>query len=103
MGISVQEQMLIEQRVTNDAKSLGVAYLLWVFLSGLGAHRFYLGRTGSAIIMVVLFVLGIITGGILLVPLFIWALIDAFLIPGIVQKQKEETRLRLTTEAIARN
>ena len=31
MGLSVQEQMLIEQRLTNEAKSVGAAYLLWFF------------------------------------------------------------------------
>ena len=34
MSISTQEQILIEQRVTNEAKSIGVAYLLWFFLGG---------------------------------------------------------------------
>ncbi|WP_342621698.1 NINE protein, partial [Pseudomonas aeruginosa] len=24
------------------------AYLLWFFLGGFGAHRFYLGKTGTA-------------------------------------------------------
>src|SRR5690349_1865524 len=44
MTLSTQEQMLIEQRVANEAKSTGLAYVLWFFLGGLGMHRFYLGR-----------------------------------------------------------
>jgi TM2 domain-containing membrane protein YozV len=30
-------------------KSVGTAYLLWFFLGVLGAHQFYLGRTGRAV------------------------------------------------------
>lgn len=108
MGISTQEQMLIEQRVTNEAKSTGAAYLIWFFLDGLGGHRFYLGKTGSAVVMLILFVVGLATlvvavGGILLVIVGIWALVDAFLIPGMIQQQKDEVRRRLTMDALARS
>jgi TM2 domain len=30
-------------------KTVGIAYLLWFFLGALGAHQFYLGRTGRAV------------------------------------------------------
>ncbi|RWB66579.1 TM2 domain-containing protein [Mesorhizobium sp.] len=104
MGLTTQEQILIEQRVTNEAKSIGAAYLLWFFLGGAGAHRFYLGQKTSGLIMLGLLVVGIITtpimiGSVMLVILAIWAIVDAFLIPGMVQKQKDETRKRLTTDA----
>jgi TM2 domain-containing membrane protein YozV len=29
--------------------SVGVAYVWWFFLGGVGAHQFYLGKTGRAI------------------------------------------------------
>lgn len=61
MALGVQEQMLIEQRVANEAKSTGAAYLLWLFLGGAGGHRFYLGRSGSGAVMLILFILGLIT------------------------------------------
>lgn len=104
MGLTTQEQILIEQRVTNEAKSIGVAYLLWFFLGGAGAHRFYLGRTASGFAMLALLVVGIITapiviGGVLLAILGIWAIVDAFLIPGMVQKHKSEVRNRLSIDA----
>lgn len=47
-----------------------VAWLLWLFLGGLGGHRFYLGHTGYAIAMLLLN----------WATLGIWALIDAFFI-----------------------
>lgn len=79
-------------------KSMMVAYALWFFACQLGAHRFYLGRTGSAAGMVCLW-LGslavIVTSGfniasmgiglIALLASFIWMIVDAFLIPGMVR------------------
>ena len=89
--------MRIEQRVTNEAKSIGVAYLLWFFLGSFGAHRFYLHRPTSAILMLVLLIVGLLTvtvivGAFLLVVLAIWVLVDAFLIPGMVQGHKSQVR-----------
>ncbi|WP_373456295.1 TM2 domain-containing protein [Rhizobium sp. L1K21] len=105
MGLSVQEQMLIEQRVTNEAKSVGAAYVIWLFLGGLGVHRFYLGRTGSGTAILILMILGWLTIalGVGLVFLFVvglWVLIDAFLIPGMVNQHKDAVRQRLTTQAL---
>lgn len=106
MGLSTQEQMLIEQRVTNEAKSTGAAYLIWLFLGGLGGHRFYLGRGGSGSVMLILFIIGIVTlfagvGAVFLIIVGLWALVDAFLIPGMIQKQKDDVRQRLTMTALA--
>ncbi|TPL40700.1 TM2 domain-containing protein [Mesorhizobium sp. B2-4-6] len=104
MALSTQEQILIEQRVTNEAKSIGVAYLLWFLLGGVGAHRFYLGRSGTGFAMLALLVVGVITvpivvGSLLLVVLGIWAIVDAFLIPGMVQNHKNDVRRKLTAAA----
>jgi TM2 domain-containing membrane protein YozV len=72
-----------------EKKSLVVAYLLWFFLGYVGAHRFYLGRPVSGLIMLafsaIVLILSLISFGILgflwaLVGL--WWLIDALLIPG---------------------
>ncbi len=106
MDLSTAEQILVEQRVTNEAKSVGVAYLLWIFLGGLGAHRFYIGRPGSGLAILVLMVLGIAlspigVGTMFLVPAVIWALVDAFLIPGMIQPQKEEVRNTFSTQMYA--
>ena len=106
MGLSTQEQMLVEQRVTNEAKSAGAAYLLGIFLGGLGAHRFYLGRTGSGFAMLALLIGGIITipffFGLPIIVVWIWAFVDLFLIGGMVQQQKEETRRRISNEMLVR-
>jgi TM2 domain-containing membrane protein YozV len=94
--LDTQQQMLIEQRVQNDSKSTGVAYLLWFLLAGFGAHRFYLGHVGSGIVMALITFVGLFT----LFPLIItaiWSLVDAFLIPGMIRQQKENIRIDMAT------
>lgn len=71
-------------------KSTGVAYLLWFLLGGIGAHRFYVSRTTSGLIYVVLQVIGWSTvaaglGVLAFGVIGIWWLIDAFLVPGMVR------------------
>ena len=71
-------------------RSVTVAYLLWFFLGGLGAHRFYLRRTGSAIGMLVLWLVGVMTSLVFIgyFFLFVWAIwwiIDLFLTAGMVK------------------
>jgi TM2 domain-containing membrane protein YozV len=86
-------------------KSTGAAYLLWFFLGGLGGHRFYLGQTGTAITQLILFVLGwltlvIVIGVFLLAAVGIWLLVDAFLIPGMIEQQNMKLVNNLTGGAV---
>lgn len=101
MTLDTQQQILVEQRIGNEAKSPLLAYLLWIFLGGLGIHRFYLGKTGSGIGMLALAFIGAITlplgvGLFLLAALGIWMLVDLFLIPGMVNEQRSKLRTELT-------
>jgi len=94
--ISDTQRMLIEQRISNDKPSAGVAYLLCLFLGAWGGHRFYLGHKGSAIAMLLIgltFIGLIITG--------IWAFIDLFLISGMIREKIDTMRQKLTLELIA--
>jgi TM2 domain-containing membrane protein YozV len=105
MELSTQDRMLIEKRVANQAKSRRAAYLMWFFLGALGVHRFYLGLSKSGATMLILFIIGVITavagvGLVILGLLGVWALVDAFLIPGMVRQQKEDVRRRLTQDAL---
>ena len=97
-GLSTDAQALMAFEA--GKKSTGVAYLLWLFLGGLGGHRFYLGYTGSAVAQLLLSVIGWITllfavGLFLLIPLGIWLLVDLFLIPGMAQARNGELMANL--------
>lgn len=106
MSISTEKQILIEQRVTNEAKSLGVAYLLWFFLGSFGAHRFYLGRPLTGIIILFLIYGGWIAmlsknhfGAFMVVAGGLFLLSDVFFIPAIATAWKNKVRKRLLDEA----
>lgn len=92
MALSTAELSLIEQRVANDGPNLAVAYLLWLFLGIVSAHRFYLGRPASALLQILSYL--ILVG-------FIWLLVDAFLIPGMFRAKQEETRHRIKVTMLA--
>lgn len=71
-------------------KSKGVAYLLWFFLGFFSAHRFYLGKTGSAILY-------LLTGQIFGIG---W-LVDLFLLSGMVDQyntQNEVNTIKAATK-----
>jgi TM2 domain-containing membrane protein YozV len=89
MALSTSELMLIEQRVTNDGPSTGVAYLFWFFLWIVSAHRFYLGRPATAILQILSYL--ILIG-------FVWVLIDLFLIPGMIRDKRNEIRQRIALQ-----
>ncbi|WP_240310941.1 TM2 domain-containing protein [Altererythrobacter sp. ZODW24] len=87
MDDSTRDQMLFEA----NRKSTGASYLLWFFLGGLGAHRFYLGRTGTAITQALLALFGWLPLGLGWLALGIWWIVDAFLIPSIIREEDLET------------
>jgi TM2 domain-containing membrane protein YozV len=73
-----------------NRKSVGLAFLLWFFLGVFGGHRFYLERAASAVVMLIITIVswllvfvGVGVIGILVIA--IWALVDAFRIPGWVR------------------
>lgn len=68
-----------------NKKSTGAAYLLWFFLGGFGAHRFYLGTTGTAVTQLLLLLFGWLPLFLGWVVLGIWLIVDLFLIPGIAR------------------
>lgn len=86
-------------RYDASKKSVGVAYLLWFFLGGIGVHRFYVGHTGTGVAMLLLQLFGWLTAaagvGVLLLGIVVlWWIIDAFLLPKMVERQN--LRLALT-------
>jgi len=85
VSLSTEQQLLIEARVANDGPSVVVAYLFWFFLWFVSAHRFYLGRPGSAVLQILSYF--VLIG-------FVWIFVDLFLIPGMVRQRQNDLRLR---------
>ncbi|MBU2233156.1 MAG: NINE protein [Alphaproteobacteria bacterium] len=99
-GLSADTQALMA--FESNKKSAGVAYLLWFFTGGVGGHRFYMGRIGSAVTQLILAILGWTTvwfgvGLAFLIPLGIWLLIDVFTLGGMVAKHNSDLMARLNT------
>ncbi|MBO8172967.1 MAG: TM2 domain-containing protein [Bacillaceae bacterium] len=86
-GLTSEELQLLNTEMTKRQKSAGVAWLLWVFTAGFGGHRFYLGRTGTAVAML------LTLGG-----LGIWAFIDLFLLNGMIKDTNEKIESEIISE-----
>jgi len=77
-------------------KDVGIAYIFLLLLGGFAAHRFYVGRTGSAVALLVLFLAGwtlvaVAVGVVLLVAAYIWMIVDLFLLPSLVREANATT------------
>lgn len=94
-GLSGEAERIMQYDA--NKKSILIAYLLWFFLGTFAVHRFYLGATKSALVMLGMWVVfgalsGItfgIFGFLLLIPA-IWWFLDLFLIPGIAHDKNQE-------------
>jgi TM2 domain-containing membrane protein YozV len=85
----VSTDATIMMRYDANKSSAGVAYLLLIFFGIFGAHRFYLGRSGSAAAMLIIFIASFVlsfvfVGFVGFIVLATWVFVDLFLIPGIV-------------------
>jgi TM2 domain-containing membrane protein YozV len=80
-------------------KSRLAATLLAFFLGGFGAHRFYIGKIGTAVTMLILTIVGYATiwllfGFIPLAVVWVWNLIDFIMI--VAGSMKDNTGLPIT-------
>ena len=83
-----------------NKKSLAAAYILCLWLGWFGAHRFYLGRMGSAAAMLVITLVSIplvfvVVGAFTLGAVAIWLLVDLVRLPGIVREINLDLASRL--------
>lgn len=104
--LTSKEEKIIAQKVKRHGSSTAISYLLWLFLGLYGIHRFYNGRTQSGCIMagLMVFEVFVILGSsfsrsqppsiIILFALFsfLWWIVDAFLIPGMVTQKNASVR-----------
>ena len=80
-------------------KSKTAAALLAFFLGSLGIHRFYVGKVGTGIVILLLSIIGYATltftvGAFVLVVVGLWVLIDFIMI--LMGKFKDKHGLRIT-------
>ena len=73
------------EQATKSPCSFVAALLLCFFLGGFGAHRFYVGKTGTAIAQLLLTIIGVVlsiilVGYFLVAAVGIWVLVDLIMI-----------------------
>lgn len=91
-GLTTEELTLVETRLTNETKSVPVAYVLRICLGGIGLHNSYIRRIMLVIFEIILCILGFTfifaarLGVIFLVPRAVLLFIDLFIIPGGITK-----------------
>ena len=88
--LTERELLILRQEVNGRRKSVAAAWLLWLFLGVLGAHRFYMGRIGTCIAML------LTIGGLLF-----WVLVDIFLIPGMLRADQRKVQAEVLGEIAA--
>lgn len=88
--LDTRELMLLESEVKNQGKNMVVAYILWYFLGLFGGHRFYMGRTGTAVTQLILSIT--VIG---LIATCIWWIVDAFLVHTWVKQYNAEIENRI--------
>jgi TM2 domain-containing membrane protein YozV len=89
--LTERELLVLRQEVESRKKSVAAAWLLWLFLGFFGAHRFFLGRIGTGIAMLLLCWL----------TLGIWWIVDAFLIPGMLRANQKKVQDEVLGEIAA--
>lgn len=89
------ERMLVNMELQRKGKNIVLAYFLLALFGTLGVHRFYLGRSGTAIFQLVLTIFGwmtvwFIVGFVPLITVGIWLIVDLFLIPKIIERDNKQ-------------
>lgn len=104
--LTSQELLLVSSELDKRKKSAAIAYVLCIFLWGLGAHRFYTGNIVSALLTIVAEFIGVtlffVTGLFLpfinlifLFPLMVWFVIDLVWLNGRVNEVNTEIEKRI--------
>jgi TM2 domain-containing membrane protein YozV len=96
--LTEKQLSILSSEMEKYKKSTTVAYLLWLFLGGFGAHKFYLGKIGMGFLYLSMSIIGWLTVGIggwvILSILVIFLIYDLFMIPSQIKSiyEYEEKR-----------
>jgi|TARA_B100001971_G_scaffold199823_1_gene210758 TM2 domain-containing membrane protein YozV len=88
--LTEREILILRQEIEDRKKSTATTWILWFFLGWAGGHRFYQGRVGTGIAM--LLTLGAIG---------LWTVIDLFLISGMLKANKRKVEKEVLDEIAA--
>lgn len=89
---STQDQILVNSEVAKKGKNKLIAYLLLICVTGLfGVHRFYIGKVGSGILMLLLSWTGIS---------LVWCVIDLFWLSGAVDRHNKKIEDEATQQIL---
>jgi len=94
-----EELLVVNSEIDRKKKSTAVAYLLCIFLGTLGAHRYYMNKTGSAIAMTLITVLTLGLGTIITA---VWAIVDLFLIGGWLKNDQSALENSIAQEILSK-
>lgn len=102
----VMSDAAIMMQYDANKKTSGTAYILCYFLGFFGAHRFYLGETGTgaALLAITLCSFALMIVFIGFITIFIsatWVFVDLFLIPGLVKKHNSALAHQLGATGVA--
>jgi TM2 domain-containing membrane protein YozV len=95
--LDTREILLLDSEVKSNGKSMILGYVLWYFLGIFGGHRFYMGRTGTAITQLILSIT--VVG---MIATFIWWVIDAFKLHVWIREHNLVVESNLLQEIISR-
>jgi hypothetical protein len=118
-NVSEHELSILDSGLAKYRKSTALAYVLWIFLGGLGIHKFYIGKTGMGVFYLLLLgglIVGTITGrsqatepamivaGSCGLILGILLLVDLFTIPrqirrANIQAERDKSRAKIQIKA----
>ncbi|RRG18726.1 TM2 domain-containing protein [Weissella viridescens] len=90
--LTVPEQTLVDAEVARRTKSEAATYILAVTFGCFGAHRYYRGKTGTAVAMTLI---PFLTFGLGIFVTYIWMFVDLCLIPG--WQRDDEAEVERTT------
>ena len=85
--LTSQELHILSTEMDKNKKSTAATWLLWLFFGGIGGHRYYLGKYGTAVLMTI--TLGCFG---------IWTLIDLFLINGMLKRKNEQDEAAIISQ-----
>lgn len=95
--LNTQRAGVIEQRFAQVRRSGVVAAMLWLFLGGIGAHRFYLGKPGIGVVYACVAVMSIGFPPLMVVLCLMWV-IDGCRLSGQVKRHNAWLKAKIVEE-----